>query len=73
MSKLYTDLDSFSICATIIILSCITAVTVYNVHENILKSQNMESAITKGIDPLSVRCSYANPQDLICVSYSSRK
>jgi hypothetical protein len=73
MSKLYNDVDSFSICATIIILSCIIAITIYNVHENILKSQNMESAITKGIDPLSVRCSYANPQDLICVSYSSRK
>jgi hypothetical protein len=73
MSKLYNDVDSFSICVTIIILSCIIAITIYNVHENILKSQNMESAITKGIDPLSVRCSYANPQDLICVSYSSRK
>lgn len=73
MSKLYSDFDAFSICGTIIILSCIIAITVYNVHENILKSQNMESAITKGIDPLSIRCSYANPQDLICITYSSKK
>jgi hypothetical protein len=63
----------FTICATIIVISSILGITVFNIQENNLKSKNIESAITKGIDPLSVRCSYANSQDLLCVAYASSK
>jgi uncharacterized membrane protein len=63
----------FMICATIVVISAILGITVFNIQENNLKSKNIESAITKGIDPLSVRCSYANSQDLLCVAYASSK
>lgn len=65
------DFNVYSICVTIIVLSCIIAITVYNIHENVLKSRNIESAISKGVDPLSVRCSYASQQDLLCVAYAA--
>lgn len=61
------------VCGTIIAISMIFGITVYNLEENNLKSQNIESAIAKGIDPLSVRCSYAQAQDLLCVAYASSK
>jgi hypothetical protein len=34
-------------------------------------SQNIDSAIAKGIDPLSVRCSYASERDVICVAFAA--
>jgi hypothetical protein len=32
---------------------------------------NIDGAIAKGIDPLSVRCSYAKSDDLICVAFAA--
>lgn len=61
------------VCGTIIAISMIFGITVYNLEENNLKSQNIEQAIAKGLDPLSVRCSYANSQDLLCVAYASSR
>jgi hypothetical protein len=61
------------ICATIIAISGILGIVIYNLEENKLKNQNIEQAITKGIDPLSVRCSYANAQDMVCVAHAASK
>jgi hypothetical protein len=35
-----------------------------------LMAENIEAAIAKSIDPLAVRCSYANSDDNICVAYA---
>lgn len=61
------------ISGTIIVISMILGITVYNLKENDLKSKNIEQAIAKGIDPLSVRCSYANSQDLLCIAYAASR
>jgi hypothetical protein len=61
------------ISGAIILISMIVGVTIYNLEENKLKSKNMEQAISKGLDPLSVRCSYAKAQDLLCVAYASSR
>jgi len=63
----------FAICGTIIIVSTIIGITLYNLEEDKLKSKNIDHAISKGIDPLSVRCSYADSQDLLCVAYAASK
>ena len=34
-------------------------------------AENMNAAISKGIDPLSVRCSYVQSHDLICVAFAA--
>jgi hypothetical protein len=34
-------------------------------------ASNIENAISKGIDPLSVRCSYAHGDDIICVTHAA--
>jgi hypothetical protein len=35
--------------------------------------KNIESAINKGIDPLSVRCSYAKSDDILCITFAAKK
>lgn len=40
------------------------------ISEKELMSKNIESAIAKGIDPITVRCSYAAPTDNVCLAYS---
>jgi hypothetical protein len=67
------DFIVFSICATIIAFSIIAGIVIYNLEQDSLKSKNIEQAIAKGIDPLSVRCSYANSQDMICVAYAASR
>jgi hypothetical protein len=32
---------------------------------------NMDEAIKKGIDPISVRCSYVQSTDLICIAFAA--
>lgn len=61
----------FIVCVTISLVVAIIGLVSYNINENILMSQNIESAVAKGIDPLSVRCSYTRPQDSICVAYAA--
>lgn len=59
------------ICGSIIALSVIIGILIYFVSDRQLMAQNIESAISKGIDPLSVRCSYVHSQDLICVAFAA--
>ena len=71
MKEYLQKFDRFYLSLLIIVLSIITSITVYNIHENGLKANNMNKAIEKGIDPLAVRCSYAHSQDLICVAFAA--
>jgi hypothetical protein len=42
----------------------------YAISDRKLMATNIEAAISKGIDPLAVRCSYAKGEDNICVAYA---
>jgi hypothetical protein len=59
------------VCASIIALSVVAGYSINSFNERQLMAKNIETAIAKGIDPLSVRCSYVYGQDLICVAYAS--
>lgn len=71
MKNSFWEVDSFAVSMIIIVVSIIAAITVYAIHENALKAGNIDTAIEKGIDPLSVRCSYAVSSDLICVAFAA--
>jgi hypothetical protein len=71
MRQYFSDFNIFAICVVILALGGIVATVIHKNHENGLKSKNIESAIEKGVDPLSVRCSYASDRDLICVTYAT--
>ena len=61
----------FTICFTLAIMTLISAVTFYQYQQLKSIQSNVESAIVKGIDPIAVRCAYANERDVVCVAYGS--
>jgi hypothetical protein len=56
---------------TIVLLAAIFGFGYYSISDRTLMAQNIDNAIGKGIDPLSVRCSYAKSDDIICVAFAS--
>lgn len=62
-----------------ILISCVLisitgfgCLTYYKLNELQSIKSNIESAIVKGVDPLSVRCSY-DSSSTVCSIYASRK
>jgi hypothetical protein len=56
---------------TVVLLSVVASVCTYYINERKLMASNIENAIVKGIDPLSVRCSYARGDDIICITHAA--
>jgi L-lactate permease len=71
MSELLKDIKTLVIALATVIVSAIIATTYYNVNDRILMSRNIDSAIAKGLDPISVRCSFVTNTDTICVAYAA--
>jgi len=63
---------TISICVTIISLVAILGITIYHINDRFLMSKNIQDAISKGIDPISVRCSYTKESDAVCVTFASK-
>jgi hypothetical protein len=61
----------FLICITTMIVVFILSITTYYINQNVLMSANIEKAVAKGVDPLSVRCAYATSQDILCITHAS--
>ena len=59
------------ICITLLFLTAIICFGWYHIHDRTLMADNMNAAIAKGIDPLSVRCSYVKSDDIICVAFAA--
>ena len=66
-----SDFKTIIVCVSLIVLTTIVGLIWFNIHERTLMAENMNAAIAKGIDPLSVRCSYVQSNDLICVAYGA--
>lgn len=58
------------ICLTIVLLSVVGAFAYYHTQDRQLMAKNIDEAISKGIDPMSVRCSYASATDTVCVAFA---
>jgi hypothetical protein len=61
----------FTVSALLAFMSLVFSVAFY--QYSVLKSveRNVESAIVKGIDPITVRCAYASERDVVCVAYAA--
>ena len=69
-----TDIDKLAIvCLTVVVLAGIFGVSVYQVNDRVLMSRNIQEAISKGIDPISVRCSYSRIDDPVCIVFATTK
>jgi L-lactate permease len=71
MSELLKDIKTLVIALATVVVSAIIATTYYNVNDRILMSKNIDSAIAKGLDPISVRCSFVTNTDTVCVAYAA--
>ena len=58
---------------TLVFLSSVTAVCIYGLNDRKLMAANIENAIAKGIDPLAVRCSYAQSDDIVCIAHAANR
>jgi hypothetical protein len=56
---------------TLVLVSIVVATCVYGLNDRKLMAANIENAIQKGIDPLTVRCSYARDYDTICIAHAA--
>jgi hypothetical protein len=61
------------VCITVVICSSITAFTIYNINDRNNMAKNLESAIQKGIDPISVKCAYDTNINAVCIAHSMEK
>jgi len=59
------------ISVSLVLITAIGSIGYYNIQDRTLMASNIESAIAKGVDPLSVRCSYVNGGDTVCVAYAA--
>lgn len=56
--------------AVIVLVTTVACLTHYNLQRDLAMKSNIESAIVKGIDPMSVRCAYGS-SDTVCVVYTA--
>ena len=62
-----------TIAITVVLLSIVTAICLYGLNDRKLMAANIENAIAKGIDPLTVRCSYAKSDDIVCIAHAANR
>ena len=65
------DVIALIIAATVVVVSVVAGVTWYQVNDRNHMANNIETAIGRGMDAMSVRCAYANSSDTICVAYAA--
>lgn len=63
--------NTVALCITAVVLTGLIAIGWYNIHDRSLMADNINRAVEKGIDPLSVRCSYVQSQDIICIAFAA--
>jgi len=58
------------VCITIVVVSVIISGYLSNINDRNNMAKNMDTAIQKGIDPISVKCAYATQADNLCMVYA---
>lgn len=65
------DILTIAISAVIVLCTAIIGAIVYNVNDRNNMARNIEAAIAKGVDPLSVKCAYETGSNTICITYAA--
>lgn len=65
--------DLITICISVLIVLCtaIIGLIVYNINDRNNMSKNIDAAISRGVDPLSVKCAYETSSNSICITYAA--
>jgi hypothetical protein len=62
----------FTVSLTVVILAAILGISVYHINDRNLMAKNIDNAIAKGINPMTVRCSYVRGDDPICIAFAAK-
>lgn len=64
--------DLITICVSSVIVACtaIIGIAFFNINDRANMARNIEAAIAKGVDPLSVKCAYETNPGAVCVAYA---
>jgi hypothetical protein len=73
LSKMNKDLITISVSVIIMVCTATVGYIVYNINDRNNMARNIEAAITKGVDPLSVKCAYETNVNSVCIAYSLGK
>jgi hypothetical protein len=65
------DILTIAISAVIVLCTAIIGAIVYNVNDRNNMARNIEAAIAKGVDPLSVKCAYETGINTTCITYAA--
>lgn len=71
MSEVRKNVDFMTvvICICIAVCATIIGVFLYNINDRNNMAKNIEAAIQKGVDPISVKCSYEMNPTSTCIAY----
>jgi hypothetical protein len=72
-SKMNKDIITIAVSAVIVLCTAIIGAIVYNVNDRNNMAKNIEAAIAKGVDPLSVKCAYETSVNSVCIAHSMAK
>ena len=67
------DILTAMVCITLIVCTTVIGGYLYNMNDRNNMAKNVESAIAKGVDPISVKCAYITSADSICIAYAMGK
>lgn len=62
----------YTFAISLVVLVAIIGMSVYHISDRNLMASNIDNAIAKGINPMSVRCSYVRGDDPICIAYAAK-
>lgn len=64
------DLITVMVSVVIVICTAIVSLVIYNLNDRNNMARNIEAAISKGVDPLSVKCAYDTTPSATCITYA---
>jgi hypothetical protein len=59
-----------AVCIAIVVVSMIASIAMYNMNDRNNMAKNIDSAIQRGVDPISVKCSYETGSTSTCIAYA---
>ena len=67
------DLITICVSVSIVVCTAIIGAIIYSMNDRNNMAKNIEAAIVKGVDPLSVKCAYETNVNSVCIAYSMAK
>ena len=72
-SNMNKDLITIFVSVIIVVCTAIIGAIIYSMNDRNNMAKNIEAAIVKGVDPLSVKCAYETSTNPTCITYAMKK